>query len=73
MNGKKAADIEDKALWAPPDPLPPPMTFVLVTVQEDDERWVEPAWVVDGQWCDMYSEPLGLEVIGWCKFPEPLQ
>lgn len=67
----KVADVDDQSLWAPPAPLPPALCFVLATLDENGSRWVEPAWVVDGKWCDMYSEPLEYPVVAWCKFPEP--
>lgn len=64
------AEIDDNSLWAPPTPMPPPITFVLVTLEEHGSRWVEPAWVIENEWCDMYNEPLDLPVVAWCKFPD---
>ena len=65
------AEIEDKALWRPVEVEPAEAEFVLVTLAEDDERWVEPGWYILGRWCDINRLDFEQEVVAWMGFPEP--
>lgn len=68
---KKVADIEDMALWRPVSVEPQEAEFILVTLSEDDERWVEPGWYILGKWCDINRLDFEQEVVAWMPFPDP--
>lgn len=77
-NGVKVADLEDFGLWytgtAPTEPM-----FVLVTLQADGERWVEPGWYGGEMFLDdlgecfrdIHRNVFEEEVVAWMPFPGP--
>jgi hypothetical protein len=44
---------------------------VLITLEDDVERWVEPGWYTVDGFFDLRQEPFEGQVLAWMKFPEP--
>ena len=68
---KVMGEIEDKALWCPVSVLPTETRLVLVTLEDDSEKWVEPGWYTVDGFYDLRQEPFDGNIVAWMKFPEP--
>lgn len=69
-NGKKVAELEDFALWKPLTEVPGDGDFVLLTLDEEGDRWVEPGCYVNGRFLDIHRAPFRETIVAWVKFPD---
>lgn len=68
--GTKVAEIEDFALWSPVYEQPEADVFVLLTLEEEGDRWVEPGCYTGGRFLDIHRVPFREKIVAWMKFPE---
>lgn len=74
-DGKKIADLEDFGLWHTAG-VPDEPSFVLVTLEADGDRWVEPGWYGGYfgdtiEFRDIHRNAFEEKVVAWMPFPSP--
>jgi hypothetical protein len=50
--------------------LPQDDTFVLLTLEEDGNRWVEPGWYHDARFTDIHRGAFAERIVAWMAFPK---
>jgi hypothetical protein len=50
--------------------LPQDDTFVLLTLEEDGNRWVEPGWYHSQRFTDIHRVPFQEKILAWMAFPK---
>lgn len=69
-NGVTVAELDDFSVWRPAWQEPEEGAFVLLTLEEEGDRWVEPGQWVDKRFVDIHRGPFREKIVAWVKFPE---
>lgn len=62
--------IEGVGDWRTPSEVPKDGTFVLLTLVEDGDRWVEPGQYAHGRFQDIHRVPFREILLAWMPFPK---